>query len=277
MANNYMDKLAPKLDYVDSLQDAFRLFEKVIYKNLHVATLAIYKNITTAYSSYTGYGVAEVAPIPVEKNRGEYKINAYFLDDYGFEENELVAVIYTDLNFLDNLNNNRKEQKASTDKVPHSQMNAVIIPATKNGPQGKSAYQVAVDNGFSGTEQEWLDSLVGPQGPAGADGQTPKFYKHFVKLVGSYQSTHDIEIYLDVITLTSGSSTGYYWDDINFLYEGKTFKINGYYNNNEYELLEYLTSSAKMYLKTKDYGTNNCIQFNINNFEIISDVVSEIK
>ena len=27
------------------------------------------------------------------------------------------------------------------------------------GSEGKSAYQVAVDNGFIGTEQDWLDSL----------------------------------------------------------------------------------------------------------------------
>ena len=38
--------------------------------------------------------------------------------------------------------------------------------------QGKSAYQIAVDNGFIGTEQEWLDSLVGPQGPTGQTGST---------------------------------------------------------------------------------------------------------
>ena len=31
-----------------------------------------------------------------------------------------------------------------------------------------SAYAIAVKNGFSGTEQEWLASLVGPQGPQGA-------------------------------------------------------------------------------------------------------------
>ena len=29
----------------------------------------------------------------------------------------------------------------------------------RDGTDGKSAYQVAVDNGFVGTEQEWLDSL----------------------------------------------------------------------------------------------------------------------
>ena len=32
------------------------------------------------------------------------------------------------------------------------------------GQDGKSAYQVATDNGFSGTEQEWLNSLHGAKG-----------------------------------------------------------------------------------------------------------------
>lgn len=42
-------------------------------------------------------------------------------------------------------------------------------PYSKGDP-GKSAYQVAVDNGFVGTEEEWLASLVGPQGPQGIQG-----------------------------------------------------------------------------------------------------------
>lgn len=43
---------------------------------------------------------------------------------------------------------------------------------THRGPAGKSAYEVAVDNGFVGSEQEWLASLVGPEGPHGQRGQT---------------------------------------------------------------------------------------------------------
>lgn len=34
------------------------------------------------------------------------------------------------------------------------------------GPDGASAYQIAVANGFVGTEAQWLASLVGPVGPA---------------------------------------------------------------------------------------------------------------
>ena len=46
-------------------------------------------------------------------------------------------------------------------------------------PRGKSAYEVAVENGFSGTETEWLASLKGATGAPGAagkdgtDGKTP--------------------------------------------------------------------------------------------------------
>ena len=39
-----------------------------------------------------------------------------------------------------------------------------------NGANGASAYETAVNNGFSGTEQDWLDSLVGPPGAPGAPG-----------------------------------------------------------------------------------------------------------
>lgn len=36
---------------------------------------------------------------------------------------------------------------------------------------GKSAYDIAVDNGFEGTEQEWLESLKGDTGPQGEIGE----------------------------------------------------------------------------------------------------------
>ena len=38
--------------------------------------------------------------------------------------------------------------------------------------EGASAYAVAVENGFVGTESDWLNSLVGPEGPQGSSGFT---------------------------------------------------------------------------------------------------------
>ena len=37
------------------------------------------------------------------------------------------------------------------------------------GKDGKSAYQIAVENGFRGTELEWLASLKGEKGDPGND------------------------------------------------------------------------------------------------------------
>ena len=42
-----------------------------------------------------------------------------------------------------------------------------------SGTAGKSAYEIAVDNGFVGTETEWLKSLKGEQGDKGDNGTTP--------------------------------------------------------------------------------------------------------
>lgn len=38
------------------------------------------------------------------------------------------------------------------------------------GEDGESAYEIAVRNGFEGTEQEWLESLKGEDGKDGTDG-----------------------------------------------------------------------------------------------------------
>ena len=40
-----------------------------------------------------------------------------------------------------------------------------------NGTNGKSAYELAVDNGYKGTQQEWLESLKGEAGAQGDQGE----------------------------------------------------------------------------------------------------------
>src|SRR5690625_1562430 len=68
---------------------------------------------------------------------------------------------------------------------PHYSKEPYFISGGGAGEPGKSAYEIAVENGFEGDEQAWLDSLkgergqegnqrpagaVGEQGPAGSDG-----------------------------------------------------------------------------------------------------------
>jgi len=50
-------------------------------------------------------------------------------------------------------------------------INSAPIVDRSVGADGKSAYEIAVDNGFEGTEKEWLESLVGERGPAGPAGE----------------------------------------------------------------------------------------------------------
>lgn len=59
--------------------------------------------------------------------------------------------------------------------VVYRQLNGQPYTGTCDGLElyccnGKSAYEVAVDNGFMGDEQQWLESLIGPQGERGVDG-----------------------------------------------------------------------------------------------------------
>ena len=56
---------------------------------------------------------------------------------------------------------------------------------------GKSAYQIAVDNGFEGTEAEWLESLKGSDGSDGADGSDGEDSTITVQdLFDAYAETH---------------------------------------------------------------------------------------
>jgi hypothetical protein len=75
------------------------------------------------------------------------------------------------------------------------------------GPRGKSAYEVAVDNGFVGTEQEWLDSLVGQSSVDAVDsvnGQTGTVVltKSDVGL-GSVDNTSDLSKPVSTATQTA--------------------------------------------------------------------------
>lgn len=50
-----------------------------------------------------------------------------------------------------------------------AEVNKIIAEGIETS-QGKSAYEIAVENGFEGTEAEWLESLKGEKGADGKDG-----------------------------------------------------------------------------------------------------------
>ena len=87
-------------------------------------------------------------------------------------------------------------------EVPVPQVVEVEVP----GPAGASAYQTAVENGFVGTEEEWLESLKGEegeQGPVGPD----KNYVHFQSMASDeWTVNHNLNKYPAVRVIdTSGN------------------------------------------------------------------------
>lgn len=79
--------------------------------------------------------------------------------------------------------------------------------STTTGNDGKSAYEIAVDNGFIGTETEWLESLKGEpgkDGAPGADGYTP------VKGTDYWTSEDITEIQSYIDTQIGGALNGTY-------------------------------------------------------------------
>lgn len=81
--------------------------------------------------------------------------------------------------------------------------------ATVYGKDGKSAYEIAVDNGFEGTEAEWLESLKGEKGDTGDKGDTGKSGVY----LGSGDMPDDCNVQIDPsgevfeITHETGNST----------------------------------------------------------------------
>ena len=59
----------------------------------------------------------------------------------------------------------------SADEVSVSEDGSAAASVGEDLPRGKSAYEIAKENGFNGTETEWLASLKGATGAPGADGK----------------------------------------------------------------------------------------------------------
>ena len=59
----------------------------------------------------------------------------------------------------------------SADEVSVSEDGSAAASVGEDLPRGKSAYEIAKENGFDGTEAEWLASLKGAPGATGANGK----------------------------------------------------------------------------------------------------------
>lgn len=93
------------------------------------------------------------------------------------------------------------------------------------GADGKSAYQLAVDNGFIGTVEQWLDSLIGPAGAQGEQG---------IQGIQGLQGTPGVGLNRQIYTLAADVPTGANVTPVNvagltFNYEANSVYLIGIY------------------------------------------------
>jgi hypothetical protein len=75
----------------------------------------------------------------------------------------------------------------ATDGTMKGNLATVFAKDGEDGTNGKSAYEIALDNGFEGTEAEWLESLKGEDGKDGKSGV----------YVGSGEMPEDCNVQID--------------------------------------------------------------------------------
>ena len=104
-----------------------------------------------------------------------------------------------------------------------------------DGVNGKSAYQIAVDNGFIGTEAEWLASLRGADGKDGKDGVQPDWNQNdetaadYVKNRPFYSGNLVETVLVEESTASFVEHNGLYMTEFPSMFEatvGETYKVS---------------------------------------------------
>lgn len=119
------------------------------------------------------------------------------------------------------------------------------------GADGKSAYEVAVANGYTGTQAQWLASLKGADGAPGKDGQTWQPYiaddKHWhIRLINS------VDMPAIVGVITQGNANDLTMDD--------SYRIDGTVTNvpSTSGLLTIRSNSGEVWQTYIDSATADC-------------------
>lgn len=121
--------LEEKISEASSLLDVLNIVKEKTMLDTHVATLAYVDEIIKQPSSASMYGCLRVKPFPLNNKRKEYAIQAYYFDaTHIYEQNDIVLVIFTDINFVSSLNDIDYKPKNTNDELTHSMSYGIVIP-----------------------------------------------------------------------------------------------------------------------------------------------------
>lgn len=109
-----------------------------------------------------------------------------------------------------------------------------VVGGGGSGEPGKSAYEIAVDNGFDGTEEEWLASLKGDPGEKGDKGDTGDSFAISKIYADSEEMVSDEEPVLDglLVAIVNADNALVYIRDSGLLVPGEDDYVGYKYMTN---------------------------------------------
>ena len=141
------------------------------------------------------------------------------------------------------------------------------------GPEGKSAYELAVRYGFLGTEEAWLESLKGEKGDPGEPGETPEI-KDFGNYTGIYIAGELVSTIYDGKTPRIGGNGNWWFDGEDTGVKGTVpkFEVQSFDNGVVFfvDEIPYPVMNGQTPTKGLDYWTED------DKAEMVADVIASL-
>lgn len=123
--NNTINRLSNS----DKLIDIIEQTGEKLKQDIRVSTLAFYLEDVASWNGT--YKIIAAKPFPLLQGQTEYIINAYLFDDISFAVDDIVTIIFADLDFSAILESNIIKPRQITNKNLHSNSYGIVIPYTK--------------------------------------------------------------------------------------------------------------------------------------------------
>lgn len=124
--NNTINRLSNS----DKLIDIIEQTGEKLKQDIRVSTLAFYLEDVAGWNGT--YKIIAAKPFPLLQGQTEYIINAYLFNDISFAVDDIVTIIFADLDFSAILESNIIKPRQITNKNLHSNSYGIVIPYTNN-------------------------------------------------------------------------------------------------------------------------------------------------
>lgn len=124
--NNTINRLSNS----DKLIDIIEQTGEKLKQDIRVSTLAFYLGDVSSWNGT--YKIIAAKPFPLLQGQTEYIINAYLFNDISFAVDDIVTIIFADLDFSAILESNIIKPRQITNKNLHSNSYGIVIPYANN-------------------------------------------------------------------------------------------------------------------------------------------------